>query len=353
MASPVPSVVPTTASPAASGQSAAARAAASPLVRMSGTIFAAFMLIQMIEYGALSIYLPVLKVTRLTTLLSYFLMAMVIIRYKGEVFASRQAKLFGTFVVFTGVGILWAVVRSYVPLALRYHVDYFGLFIITAFIVDSPKRANVLAMTFAAITMMLVVTNRNMLGQDIRYGAFKAAYFMADGNDFGWGLIVMLPFILYLMVGKRSLLTRAFGAAGLLLSLVGIVGTESRGATIALVACMLLFWATVAKRKLLFVGVAAAGVVAVMLLAPPPVFRAHEHAEERRGGQLRPGPPAGLARGPPDGPGLPARRRRQQLQLGLRPLLHPGRHLRLGREPLDVDAQLLLQGPRRVPATRG
>ncbi len=72
-------------------------------------------------------------------------MAMVIIRYKGEVFASRQAKLFGTFVVFTGVGILWAVVRSYVPLALRYHVDYFGLFIITAFIVDSPRRARVLA----------------------------------------------------------------------------------------------------------------------------------------------------------------------------------------------------------------
>ena len=199
-------------------------------------------------------------------------MAMMIIRYKGEVFASRQAKLFGTFVIFTGAGILWAVVRSYVPLALRYHVDYFGLFIITAFIVDSPRRARVLGMTFAAITMLLVVTNRNMFGQDIRYGSFKAAYFMSDGNDFGWGLIVMLPFILYLMVGKRSLLTRAFGAAGLLLSLVGIVGTGSRGATIALVGCVLLFWATVAKRKLLFVGVAAAGVVAVMLLAPPSYF---------------------------------------------------------------------------------
>ncbi|MFI5076115.1 MAG: O-antigen ligase family protein, partial [Vicinamibacteria bacterium] len=272
MASPLPGVVATTASPATPASSAAARPGATPFVRTSAAVFAAFVLIQLIEYGALSIYLPLLKVTRLTTLLSYGLMAMMIIRYKGEVFASRQAKLFGTFVVFTAVGILWAVVRSYVPLALRYHVDYFGLFIITSFIVDSPRRARVLGLAFAAITVLLVVTNRNMFGQEIRFGSFAAAYFMGDGNDFGWGLIVMLPFLLYLMVGRRPLLIRAIGAVGLLFNLVGIVGTESRGATIALVGCILLFWATVARRKLLFVGVAAAGLIAVMLLAPPAYF---------------------------------------------------------------------------------
>jgi probable O-glycosylation ligase (exosortase A-associated) len=272
MASPLPGVVATTASPAAPASSASARPGATPFVRTSAAVFAAFVLIQLIEYGALSIYVPFLKASRLTTLLSYGLMAMVIIRYKGEVFASYQAKLFGTFVVFTGVGILWAVVRSYVPLALRYHVDYFGLFIITAFIVDSPRRARVLGMAFAAITVLLVVTNRNMFGQEIRFGAFAAAYFMGDGNDFGWGLIVMLPLTLYLMVGRRPLLIRAIGAVGLLFNLVGIIGTESRGATIALVACMLLFWATVARRKLLFAGVAVAGVIAVLLLAPPAYF---------------------------------------------------------------------------------
>jgi probable O-glycosylation ligase (exosortase A-associated) len=53
---------------------------------------------------------------------------------------------------------------------------------------------------------------------------------------------------------------------------IGIVGTESRGATLALAACMLLCWATVTKRKLLFAGALLVLVMGVALLAPPAYF---------------------------------------------------------------------------------
>ena len=142
------------------------------------------------------------------------------------------------------------------------------------------------------------------------------------------------------MVGKRSLFTRAFGAAGLLLSLVGIVGTESRGATIALVGCVLLFWATVAKRKLLFVGVAVMGVVAVMLLAPPAYFARmntlkNVDDDNSAQGRLRAWRAARqMALDYPLGVGA------NNFNSAYGRFYIPGRHRGLGREPLDVDAQL-------------
>jgi hypothetical protein len=272
MASPLPGLA-TPATPAGSPAVATAGSAVRPIAGFGAMIFVAFMLVQVIEYGALGIYIPGLKESRLTTLLSYGLMVLVLARFKGEAFASPQAKLFGTFVVFTGLGITWAVVRSYVPLALRYHVDYFGLFLVSAFIVDSPRRAHILALAFAAVTVLLVAQNVGKMGQDIRYGAFAAAYFMGDGNDFGWGLIIMLPFSIYLTVGKRGFISRMIGLGGIVIGIGGIVGTESRGATLALAGSMLLFWATVSKRKLLFVGILAIGITAVVLLAPPAYFQ--------------------------------------------------------------------------------
>ncbi len=271
MATILPDVRP--ASPAATVASSPATAAVPQVAGLSAACFVGYLMVQGIEYGALGVHLPVLKVMRLTTLLSYLLLFLVLARYKGLVFQSKQAKLFATFVVFTSASILWAVVRSYVPLAVRYHVDYFGLFVITAFIIDSKARVNALAVLFTAIPVLLVATNTNMLGQDIRFGSFAAAYFMSDGNDFGWGLMVMLPFAIYLMIGKRSILTRLYALGGFLVSLVGIVGTGSRGATLAFGAAMILFWFTVAKRKLLFVVAAAVMVIGVLLLAPPSYFQ--------------------------------------------------------------------------------
>jgi probable O-glycosylation ligase (exosortase A-associated) len=259
-------------SPAVATGGASSGAAVPAWVGLSTGLFVLYVMLQVIEYGALSVYLPILKVTRFSTIISYLLLAIVVSRYGKDVLTSRQGKLFGTFVVFTGAGIVWAVVRSYVPLALRYHIDYFGLFVITAYFVDSRQRTTVLAVAFVAISTLLTIANRNMLGQDIRFGSFKASYFMSDGNDFGWGLIIMLPFALYLIVGQRGILIRLYGLAGFVVSVVGIIGTESRGATLALAAALLLFWATVAKHKALFVGVIVVLVMAVALLAPPAYF---------------------------------------------------------------------------------
>ena len=121
-----------------------------------------------------------------------------------------QAKLFGTFVIFTarrhpvGGRALLRPARAALPHRLLRPVRHHG---VHRRLAQAGRHAG--AWPSPRIIVLLVVNNRNMLGQDIRFGSFAAAYFMGDGNDFGWGLIVMLPFTLYLMIGKRRLLTRA------------------------------------------------------------------------------------------------------------------------------------------------
>jgi probable O-glycosylation ligase (exosortase A-associated) len=107
-----------------------------------------------------------------------------------------------------------------------------------------------------------------MLLSGSRTGFFKAAYFMGDGNDFAWGLVTMLPFALNLMFGQRWITTRLFGLGGFLAIAFATVGTQSRGATLAVGAAIFMFWLTISKRKLIGVAIIGVLVVGTVLVAP-------------------------------------------------------------------------------------
>lgn len=246
-----------------------ARQAPTPELKQAGMLFAGYLLIILIEYGAITIFAPILKITRASTLISYAILAAVVVAYKGEVLKYRQSKLVFGFVVFAASSMLWAVVRSYVPLQVRYLFDYWGFLVISMYVIDNQKRIDQLSFLFAGIGAFLVFMNIGKMGGEIRAGAFWAPYFMGDGNDFGWGLNVMVPFVLNLAIGKgRSILTRLIGLGAFLVLFVGIIGTESRGATLAIGAGMILYWATISKRKALGVIMLVLIVVGVGILAP-------------------------------------------------------------------------------------
>lgn len=95
-----------------------------------------------------------------------------------------------------------------------------------------------------------------------------AGYFMGDGNDFAWTMNVILPLVLSLVFGRRRLLTRAFGAAGVGACVIGIVGTQSRGGTLGLAAALLFAWLFISRRKMLGLGVLGLVVVGVLFIAP-------------------------------------------------------------------------------------
>jgi probable O-glycosylation ligase (exosortase A-associated) len=232
-------------------------------------LFLGYLLLLLVEYTGLPNDLPILKAIRFSTILSYSLLALTLMQVGLTVpFRTRSMKLFIAFIIFTMVSVLWAVVRKNAFDSIRPFVDYTVLFVLMFCLVDRQKRLDMLSWAFVVIACVLFVRNAAKLGQETRAGGFSAPYFMGDGNDFAWNMLVMLPVILNLCFGQRGMLTRLAGLGGAAVCVFSIVGTTSRGGTLGLIGIVLFVWLFISKRKLLGVALLALGATAVLALAP-------------------------------------------------------------------------------------
>jgi putative inorganic carbon (hco3(-)) transporter len=232
-------------------------------------VFWAVALLLIIEYVGLAAEFSVIRVTRFATVLAYATFAVVLANHGlGYAFAARQGRLFLGLVTMAAASIFYAVVKSYVPAALRGQIDYFVLFAVAAAFFDQRHRVTKLAVVGTLIVLALVARNMDLLTSGERVGVFRAGYFLGDGNDFAWGLIALMPLPLFLMLGKHGLMSRMFGVLGLATVVFGVVGTQSRGATLAVVAAGLYYVLVLSRRRLVSVVVLGVLVVGAVALSP-------------------------------------------------------------------------------------
>jgi probable O-glycosylation ligase (exosortase A-associated) len=242
---------------------------APPWKSASNWVFYGYLLVILLEFSGLPNQYPFLKQLRLTTLLSYSLLLVTISQVGfGDVFKHRQTKVLLFFLVFTILSMLWAVVKLRAYQSIRPFVDYLVFFYLTLSLVERPRRFELFCWTFLCVSSYLVSQNLSRLGQEVRAGSFAAPYFMGDGNDFAWGLAVMLPFVLYLFLAKKSFVRRIIAIGGIAVILLGIVGTSSRGGSLGVIAAVLFYWWFMSARKGLGVAVMILGLVGVLMFAP-------------------------------------------------------------------------------------
>jgi len=248
------------ASPVADAPSAAA-------VEVPEVVAWALMALLIVDYLGLAYEFAVLRATRIGTLLAYGMFLAAVANGGLRVAtSSRQGKMLLGLMSMAAASLLYAVVQSYVPAALRSHLDYFALFVVSAVTIDRRSRVTRLALVGTTIALVLVTRNVDLLTSGVRIGAFKAGVFMGDGNDFAWGLIALMPMPFFLMIGKYPLLIRLFGLAGAGAVILGVVGTQSRGATLGIAAAALYYFVVLSRRKLatlVLMAILAGGAVAV------------------------------------------------------------------------------------------
>lgn len=254
-------------------------------------LFLAYLLVFVMEYLGLKNDIPILGVTRLPTLLAWgTFMAVLVLRGHRAVTDSLQGRLFLVFLVFTAASMTWAVVRTYVATDLRAYVDYVGFFASTAYLLEKPARVRRLAVVLSLVILVLVARNLDKMGMEDRVGAFRAGYFLADGNDFGWAMVTLLPFPLYLLVSRGGAAGRALGAAAAVAAVAAIVGTGSRGATVAFGGAAFYYWLILSRRKVLGAVVLAVVAAGVLVLAPASYFdrmKSISHYSEDSSAQAR------------------------------------------------------------------
>jgi len=220
--------------------------------------FIAYLFVIVSEYVGLGYEFRIIQKLHLPLLTVLLLFMYLMVKNGTEVFSSKLAKMLMVFVALTFFAMAHSYVATYSLNAFKAHFGYFMLFVIGYYLLDSPKRLEQLAKVYVLIFIYLIFINIEKLG-GARVGHFRAGYFLGDGNDFGWGILVALPYAIYLFRSSSSIVKKVLAATAAIVLLFGIVGTQSRGASLALAASMVYLFVFSGKSKV-------AGIVTLLVM---------------------------------------------------------------------------------------
>ncbi len=234
--------------------------------------FAMYLTVLGFEYYGIVRLFPFWNALSLSLIISAGLFVYVLSKTDANFFLKEtQTKLLLCFLLLTMVSPLHAIVRLYSINVLKVQLGYFLLFVVSTYFVSDARRSRIFAWLLVTVHAVLVIENADRLFDTVRFGSYQASYFMGDGNDFAWSLNVVLPLSIYLFSTSTFIVSRLASLGGAVVLIIGIMGTSSRGAAIAM-ASGFLYFILMSKRKFVTLSLAAMFAIAVFILAPGSYF---------------------------------------------------------------------------------
>jgi O-antigen ligase len=194
------------------------------------------------------------------------------LRPMSEIFGDPQAKWIPVFMFLILATLATADVSMYVTDIFKKVFGFAILGLLIARIVINEARFRGVVMTLLVAHLFLLAMNPDVVMQPEARNYIMGATFLGDGNDFSMSLCIVIPAALAVALGARTKFGKIFAWAGLGLSLLGLIATQSRGASLGLGAVLFYIWLLSPRKMLALGGVAIAGLV-VMLYAPPVYFQ--------------------------------------------------------------------------------
>lgn len=228
-----------------------------------------------LEYVRPGYYLPVIDAVHLNALVPIgVILATLALRTpvtNWAVVQETNTKLLAGFFGVLFVSLLFATVteRAYkvFEMVLGYLIIYWLLVRQVADVRRLKGIFTILIFVHVVVALMNPVMFTDPEG---RHGITSGA-FIGDGNDYALSVNICIPFCLFLILDSKRAIGRAFWVAVLLLLVVAIVTTKSRGGTVALGAMGLYYWMK-SERKVMIGAVFAIVVMTILVVAPPSYF---------------------------------------------------------------------------------
>lgn len=237
-------------------------------------LFLAFISVVVIDYmGIAYYYVPQLQSLRVVTIISFLLFFVVLTQGGlGRMLKFPQSKLYLLFIFLTFLALFHGFVARNASFILKVQVGYFMWMVIGVYVMSNLKMVESFLKAWVLIMVALTFINLDLILSSQRIQYFKAGYFLGDGNDFAWALNVVLPFSMYLAMKSRNFLWRLFWWGMVVCLVMGILGTQSRGATLAMAAGLGYFFFFITKKKLRLLLLACVCGLAVLPFVPSTYF---------------------------------------------------------------------------------
>ncbi len=240
-----------------------------PIGRESKIAFPALLAIIFYQYMGVPLYVPALKGLNLDFFLSLAVLILLVI-HRGALrglLAHKQTKIILCFLGITCISIFYALIGTKVLTILTVAVGNFILFCICFSVFKNIRNTNIFIGFFVAMHTMLVILNINSLRMQGRMAGIRGGYFLGDLNDFGWTLVITLPFAIYLFLKARGTFAKFVSMVCALTIAAGIILTQSRGAAIA-VAASAAWFVLSGRRRLVGLAFLIAALAIAMTIAP-------------------------------------------------------------------------------------
>lgn len=182
---------------------------------------------------------------------------------------NTKTLLFFLFLIF--VSVLTADVTLYAFTVMKTVLGYFLIFyVIRREVTDISKLKGIFAVLIFIHIAVLFLNPQLILNPEVRHYIASGA-FLGDGNDFALSVSITIPMCLYMLLVEKGFLKKAVYLVALLILVAGVIGTSSRGGTLAMSAAVLYFWLKT-NRKLISAVIIAILAGFVLMFAPPNYF---------------------------------------------------------------------------------
>lgn len=227
------------------------------------------------EYVRPGQWVPGIDAIKLNSLIPLTLFAITLfakgLRPFQQIFADRSARWLSLFLLLVLLSVPVADVTEYSFNIFKAIFGYYLMFLMIARVATSSRRLYGIFGALIASHLFMIVMTPDILRSTGERPYMRGGPFLGDGNDFALSLCILIPMTVAIAQGTKSRAGRIAAWGTVVVFLLAIVGSQSRGGTLGAVAVVAFLW-LLSKRKIVGLVIMAVAAVAVALYASDAYF---------------------------------------------------------------------------------
>ena len=229
-----------------------------------------------LEYVNPGSYIPVIQSIKIGTILPLVILIFAVSQKEpvnnGRMLSQATTKWIIFYVLLVVISLLTADVTEYAYKIFKNVLgNVFWFVMIVKLVTDYGKLEKVFAV-FVWSHILILILNPSVILQPESRSYLEGAPFLGDGNDFALSVCLVWPMCLILIQNASSKVSKIAYRGALVILILAIIGTQSRGASLALAGSLIFLWWN-SPRKTASLVLIAVGAIAVASFAPSEYFQ--------------------------------------------------------------------------------